>query len=66
MATSSFQPQLPSFNGKYYDMWGIKIETMLKAHDVWDHVKHGFAEPQDDAEERALNNAEREQWKKDK
>ena len=64
MATSSFQPQIPSFTGKDYDVWAIKMETMLKAHDVWDHVKFGFAKPQDDAEERALNNAEREQWKK--
>ena len=47
-------------------MWAIKMETMLKAHDVWDHVKYGFAEPKDDAEERTLSNAEREQWKKDK
>ena len=39
---------------------------MLKAHDVWDHVKFGFAEPQNDAEEQALSNVEREQWKKDK
>ena len=66
MATSSFQPQLPSFNGKDYDMWALKMETMLKAHDVWDHVKYGFAEPKDDVEERALSNVEREQWKKDK
>ena len=66
MATSNFQPQIPSFNGKDYDMWAIKMETMLKAHDVWDHVKYGFGEPKDDAEERALSNAEREEWKKDK
>ena len=42
MATSSFQPQLASFNGKDYNMWAIKMETMLKAHDVWDHVKYGL------------------------
>ena len=66
MATSNFQPQIPSFNGKDYDMWAIKMETMLKAHDVWDHVKYGFAEPQDEAEERALSDTKREQWKKDK
>ena len=64
MATSNFQPQLPSFTGKYYDVWAIKMETMLKAHDVWDHAKFGFVEPQNDTEERALNNADREQWKK--
>ena len=66
METSSFQPQLPSFTGKDYDVWVIKMETMLKVHDVWDNVKFGFAEPQNDAEERALSNADREQWKKDK
>ena len=42
------------------------METVLKVHDVWDHVKFGFAEPQNDAEERALSNADKEQWNKDK
>lgn len=60
MTTSSFQPEPPFFNGKDYDVWAIKMENMLKAHDVWDHVKYGFAEPQDEAEERALSNVERE------
>ena len=39
---------------------------MLKTHDVWNHVKLGFEEPQDDVEEWALSNVEREKWKKDK
>ena len=42
------------------------METMLKEHDVWGHVMFGFAEPHNDVEEWALNNAEKEQWKKDK
>ena len=66
MATSSFQPKIPSFTGKDYDVWAIKMENMLKAHYVWDHVKYGFVEPQDDAEEWALSNADKEKWKKDK
>ena len=57
MATRNFWPQLPSFKGKYYDVWVIKMETMLKLHDVWDHVKFGFTEPHNDAEEKALSNA---------
>eukprot|EP00253_Pinus_taeda_P009763 PITA_09763 len=40
--------------------------TTLQAHDVWDHVKFGFLEPENKEEEQALNNTEREQWKKDK
>ena len=40
------------------------METLLKAHDVWDHVQIGFSEHQNDTEEQALTNAESELWKK--
>ncbi len=32
-------------------MWVIKTETILKSHDVWDHVEFGFSEPKDEVEE---------------
>eukprot|EP00253_Pinus_taeda_P012553 PITA_12553 len=66
MAFSNFQPQFPPFIRKDYDVWAIKMATTLQAHDVWDYVQLGFSEPKDEAPERALNNTEREQWKKDK
>jgi len=32
----------------------IKTETILKSHDVWDHVEFGFSEPNDEAMEQSL------------
>lgn len=50
----------PVLIGKNYDMWLIKIEMMLKARDVWEHVRVGLLEPKDDEEERVSTNAYRE------
>ena len=47
-------------------MWAIKMVITLQAHDVWDDVEFGFSEPKDEVAERALNNTERNHWKKDK
>eukprot|EP00253_Pinus_taeda_P010889 PITA_10889 len=66
MSFSNFQPQFLPFTGKDYDVWAIKMATTLQAHDVWDYVQLGFPEPKDEVAKHALNNAEREQWKKDK
>ena len=44
-----FSATTSSFTREYYDLWAIKMETMLKVNDVWDHVKFGFAKPQNDA-----------------
>lgn len=64
MAFLNFQPEFPPFTGKYYVVWAIKMGTMLQAHDVRDYVQFGFLGPKNEAEEQALSNTEREQWKK--
>jgi len=66
MAFSNFQPHFLLFTGKDYDVWALKMVTTIQAHDVWDYVHSGFLEPKDEAEERALTNAKRDERKKDK
>ena len=66
MAFSNLLLQLPPFTGKYYDVRAIKMTITLQDHDVWDYVQFVFSETKDEATEQALNNAKREQWKKNK
>jgi len=51
MAFSNFQPQFPPFIGKDYDVWAIKMVTMLQAHDIGYYVQFQFSEPKDKVEE---------------
>ncbi|XP_022974912.1 uncharacterized protein LOC111473715 [Cucurbita maxima] len=41
---SSFVPLLPIFNGEKYKWWSIKMKTLLRSHELWDLVEHGFVD----------------------
>ena len=47
-AISSSQPLIPVFNGEKYEFWSIKMKTLFKSQDLWDLVKNGYSEPDDD------------------
>jgi hypothetical protein len=42
---NSYLPPPPSFSGKNYDFWAIKMRTRLHTEDLWDIVLNGFEEP---------------------
>ena len=56
---SVVQPQIPMLMDRSYDTWFIKMRTILRAQDVWEFVKLGYAEPANQDAKLALSNAER-------
>ena len=54
------QPLIPILTGKNYEEWAIKMRTLLRSHDVWELVAHGYVEPTNLEAKQALTNAQRE------
>ncbi|GKE88173.1 hypothetical protein Tco_1565648 [Tanacetum coccineum] len=45
MATSAgninvSQPQIPIFKGDSYEFWSIKMKTLFRSQDLWDHIEN--------------------------
>ncbi|XP_008227746.1 PREDICTED: uncharacterized protein LOC103327230 [Prunus mume] len=42
----------PFFNGENYEFWSIRMKTILKSHELWDLIEHGFdaSDPKKDKE----------------
>ena len=61
--------QTPIFRGKNYDYWSLTIKALFIGQDVWEIVKHGYAESADMIAYNNLTQAQkdvlREQRKKD-
>ena len=57
--SSVVQPQILVLTKRSYDTWFIKMRTILRAQDVWEFVKLGYAEPANQDAKLALSNAER-------
>lgn len=38
------QSMIPVFSGENYDMWNIKMRTLLLSQGLWDIVENGYKE----------------------
>ena len=38
-------PILPSFSGKNFDLWKMKMEGLLGSVDLWELVQNGYEDP---------------------
>ena len=69
MTSTSGSLQTPILIGKNYEYWYLTMKSLFIVQDVWDIVKHGYAEPTDMKAYNNLTQAEkdvlREQRKKD-
>jgi hypothetical protein len=36
---------LPSFSGKNFDLWKMKMQGLLGSLDLWEFVKNGYEDP---------------------
>ena len=47
-ASASTQTLIPIFDGQKYEIWAIKMRTLLQSQDLWDFVEDGFDEKEAD------------------
>ena len=43
------QPLIPIFKGEGYELWSIRMKTLLKSQDLWDLVERGFTDPDEES-----------------
>ena len=43
--TKRLMPVLPSFSGKNFDLWKMKMEGLLGSVDLWELVQNGYEDP---------------------
>ena len=58
---SLVQPLIPILTRNNYEEWEIKMRTLLRCHEVWELVTHGYVETANLEVEQALTNAQTEQ-----
>lgn len=46
--SGSSSSNLPYFNGEDYNLWSLKMETMLLSRDMWNIVEKGYNKDEED------------------
>ncbi|XP_039145612.1 uncharacterized protein LOC120282836 [Dioscorea cayenensis subsp. rotundata] len=53
--SGSSQVNVPPFNGDGYNLWSLKMETILLSRDLWGMVEKGYNEEEEDEHKRTEN-----------
>eukprot|EP01018_Ginkgo_biloba_P027383 Gb_35303 [translate_table: standard] len=66
MANSSTWQRPPQFDGKNYDVWSIKMKTILCSQELWELVEGGFVDITDPTTFNTFTQAQRNQLKENR